>query len=158
MIDEWHRKLALDLGGAAPAATMLDGATLLEIAFGRARSIVAYALELALAHRLPATGSVAGDDIWLRLGDARVRFTMNRREGFVLVSRWQVDDVRARWDEARRAIVELDADGLSGAMVDLEAMAQSSIDGIVTEWRARPPAARTLSARPPTFEDEPTKG
>ena len=158
MIDQWHRKLALDLGAAAPSATALDGAALLEIAFGRARSVIAYALELALAHRLPATGSVAGDDVWLRLGDARARFTMNRREGLVLVSRWQVDDVRARWDEARHAIVEIRADGASDAIVDLEAMAQSSIDRIVAEWRARPPAARTLSVKPPNFEDEPTKG
>jgi hypothetical protein len=158
MIDEWHRKLAVDLGAAAPKATALDGSTLLEIAFGRARSVVAYALELALAHRLPATGSVAGDDIWLRLGDARARFTMNRREGLVLVSRWQVDDVRARWDEARHAIVEIGTGGVSGDIIDLEAMAQSSIDGIVAEWRARPVAAKILSVRPPNFEDEPTKG
>jgi hypothetical protein len=158
MTDEWHRKLAQDFGAAAATAAALDGATLLEIAFGRARSVVAYALELALAHRLPATGSVAGDDIWLRLGDARVRFTMNRREGFVLVSRWMVDDLRARWDEPARAVVELGADGASGAVVDLEAMARASIDGIVADWRARPLPARALSARPPSFEDEPTKG
>ncbi len=168
MTDQWHRKLALDLGTAgspAPApdggdepADGLDGPTLLEIAFGRARSVVAYALELAVAHRLPATGSVAGDDVWLRLGNARARFTMNRREGLVIVSSAQAGEVRARWDDARRAIVDLDAEGAPKATVDLEAMARSAVDGIVAEWRADPSAARRLSVHPRDHEDEPTKG
>ncbi len=168
MMDQWHRKLALDLGAAgspAPAphgagepAAGLDGATLLEIAFGRARSVVAYALELAVAHRLPATGSVAGDDVWLRLGNARARFTMNRREGLVIVSSAQAADVHARWDEGQRAIALVDADGSPGSIVDLEAMARSAVDGIVAEWRANPSAARRLSVHPRDHEDEPTKG
>jgi hypothetical protein len=168
MTDQWHRKLALDLGTAgtpAPApertddpAAGLDGTTLLEIAFGRARSVFAYALELALAHRLPATGSVAGDDVWLRLGNARARFTMNRREGLVVVSSSQAGEVRARWDDARRAIVDLDAEGAPKATVDLEAMARSAVDGIVAEWRAHPSAAMRLSVHPRDHEDEPTKG
>jgi hypothetical protein len=157
MTDDWHRKLALDLGTATPAIT-LEGPALLEIAFGRARSVVAYALELALAHRLPATGSVAGDDVWLRLGDARARFTMNRREGHVVVSRGQDDEMRAAWEAERSAIVELGADGAAGAVVDLEAVAQSAVNGIVAEWRARPPSPRLLSVHPPNHEDEPTKG
>ncbi|HTB74157.1 MAG TPA: hypothetical protein VK762_12985 [Polyangiaceae bacterium] len=168
MTDQWHRKLALDLGTAGspePApddvsepAAGLDGPTLLEIAFGRARSVVAYALELAVAHRLPATGSVAGDDVWLRLGNARARFTMNRREGLVIVSSGQAADVRARWDEGQRAIALVDADGSPGSIVDLEAMARSAVDGIVAEWRANPSAAMRLSVHPRDHEDEPTKG
>jgi hypothetical protein len=154
---DWHRKLALDLGTATPKETP-DGPTLLEIGFGRARSVFAYALELAVAHRLPATGSVAGDDVWLRLGDARARFTMNRRAGHVLVSPHRGDEIRAGWDDARGAIVELAADGATGATVNLEAMAQSAVDGIVAAWRARPPSARLLSVHPPDHEDEPTKG
>jgi hypothetical protein len=153
---DWHRKLALDLGTTTPKAS-LEGPTLLEIAFGRARSIFAYALELAVAHRLPATGSVAGDDVWLRLGDARARFTMNRRDGHVVVSRPPGEELRAVWDPAQGAIVELRAGGATGA-IDLEAMAQSAVDGIVAEWRARPPSARLLSVHPPDHEDEPTKG
>jgi hypothetical protein len=154
---DWHRKLALDLGTTTPKAS-LGGPTLLEIAFGQARSIFAYALELAVAHRLPATGSVAGDDVWLRLGDVRARFTMNRRDGHVVVSRRHGEELRAVWDPARGAIVELGAGGATGAMIDLEAMAQSAVDGIVAEWRARPPSARLLSVHPPDHEDEPTKG
>ena len=154
---DWHRKLALDLGTTTPKAS-LEGPTVLEIAFGRARSIFAYALELAVAHRLPATGSVAGDGVWFRLGDARARFTMNRREGHVVVSRGQGEELRAGWDASRGAIVELGADGATGPMVDLEAMAQSAVDGIVAEWRARPPSTKLLSTRARNREDEPTKG
>jgi hypothetical protein len=167
MMDTWHQKLALDLGtagaplpapdGAGAPAAGLDGMTLLEIAFGRARSVVAYALELAVAHRLPAAGSVAGDDVWLRLGNARARFTMNRREGHVVVSSGSAE-VCARWDDARREIVELDARGEPGPIVDLEAMARSTVDGIVAEWRAHPSAAMRLSVHPRDDEDEPTKG
>ena len=157
-MDEWHRKLALDLGVEQSSATDLAGATVLEIAFGRARSAVAYALELALAHRLPATGSVAGDDIWLRLGGARARFTLNRREGHVLAWRPGLEPVRLRWDAASRAIVQEASGGLAPEVVDLDAMAQASINLLVAGWRANPTAVSRLSAPPPNFEDEPTKG
>jgi hypothetical protein len=156
-MDEWHQKLALELGGTAASPSTgasLDGATALEIAFGRARSVLAYALELALAHRIPATGSIGGDDITLRLGDARVRFAMNRRDGLVLVSRLDLDEVRARWDEANRAIV----DAGSGAHVDLENVARGAVDAMVAGWRAHALAAQAISVQAPDREDEPTKG
>ena len=92
----------------------------------------------------------------MRLGNARARFTMNRREGLVIVSSAQAADVRARWDDGQRAIV--DVDGSPGSIVDLEAMARSAVDGIVAEWRANPSAARRLSVHPRDHEDEPTKG
>jgi hypothetical protein len=85
-MDEWHQKFAVDLGSDSPGGTALDAATRLEIAFGRARASVAYALEFAIAHRVPATGSVTGDDVWFRLGEARARVTLNRREGMLVVS------------------------------------------------------------------------
>jgi len=154
---DWHRKIALDLGTATPA-TSLEGPAQLEIAFGRARSVVAYALERAIAHRRPATGSVAGDDVWLRLGETRARFTMNRREGHVAMTRRPGDEIRVGWDGARSAIVELGVDGVPGVEVDLEAMARSAVDGIVAEWRARPPSGRLLSVHRRNREDEPTKG
>ncbi len=158
-MDEWHRKLAVDLGVDPSNATVLDGATVLEIAFGRARSAVAYALELALAHRLPATGSVAGDDVWLRLGEARARFTLNRREGHVLVSRPGLEPVRVRWDGTNRAIVQDSGDGAAAAAaVNLDTLARASIDLLVASWRVNPASVSRLSAPPPNFEDEPTKG
>src|SRR6516164_4738736 len=94
-MDDWHRRLARELVAETPAGSVPDTAAALEIAFGEARSAVTYALELARAHRIPASGNVAGDDIWLQLGDARVRFTLNRREGHVAVSRPDRDEVRA---------------------------------------------------------------
>lgn len=140
-MDDWHRRLVNELVAETPAGFLPEGAAALEIAFGQARSALTYALELARAHRLPVSGLVAGDDIWLQLGAGRVRFTLNRREGHVVVTRPGHDEVRAR------------ADGS-----DLGAMARDAIDALVAAWRAGPPQARTPSAHPPEFEDEPTKG
>jgi hypothetical protein len=156
-MDEWHRKLALELGTDARAGGSPDGATQLEIALGKARSVVAYALELALAHRVPATGCVTGDDIWLRLGDGRARFTLNRREGFLAVSHPKADDARVCWDDVKGAIVQTEP-AEPGGVVDLDALARSAVDSIVADWRADAGPARMLSAPPPDFDDEPTKG
>jgi hypothetical protein len=164
MIDEhheWHGKIARDLmsrraPGAAPAARagdrFVDGPTSLEIGLGRARSAVAYVLEMARAHRIPATGSLAGDDVWMQLGDTRVRFTLNRREGHVVVTRPGRGETRVRWDEAARAL----ADG-DGALADLGAIARDAIEVVVADWRASP--AHQGAASPPNeLDDEPTKG
>jgi hypothetical protein len=154
---EWHRKLALELGAETPAGAVLDGAAHLEIAFGKARSVVTYALELALAHRVPATGCVTGDDIWLRLGEGRARFTLNRREGFVAVSESKTGDARVRWDDARSLMVQIGAAD-AGDVVDLDALARGAVDSIVADWRASVGTTGRLSAPPPDFDDEPTKG
>jgi hypothetical protein len=144
-MDDWHRKLAKELVQGTPTGTLPDAsvaaAAALEIAFGHARSALTYVLELARAHRIPATGCVAGDDLWLQLGEGRVRFTLNRREGHVAV-------VRPGQSEARF--------GLGDA--DLGELARESLDALVAAWRTGPPHHRTPSAPPPDFEDEPTKG
>jgi len=140
-MDDWHRRLVKELVAETPAGFLPDAAAALEIAFGHARSALTYALELARAHRLPASGAVNGDDIWLQLGGGRVRFTLNRREGHIVVNRPGQDEVRVR------------ADG-----VDMTTMARDAIDALVAAWRAGPAHARTPSAPPPEFEDEPTKG
>lgn len=140
-MDDWHRKLARDLVAETPAGSVPGSDTALEIAFGHARSELTYALELARAHRLPATGNIAGDDVWLQLGNGRVRFTLNRREGHVVVIRPGQDEIRVR------------AEG-----IDLGAMAREAIDALVAAWRAGPAEARALTALPRSFEDEPTKG
>jgi hypothetical protein len=157
-MDEWHRKLALDLGSQPPADAGLSEAAGLEIAFGRARGSVAYALELAIAHRVPATGCIAGDDVWFRLGEARARVTLNRREGLLTISRPEADDVLLRWDGGRHALVAtplpVDA-GPAEVSVDLEALTRGAIDAVVADWLAR--SGKRLTAPPPSFEDEPTK-
>jgi hypothetical protein len=157
-MDDWHRKLALVLGAPTPGDPGLDsleGAAALEIALGRARSLVVYALELALAHRVPATGSVGGDDIWLRLTDARIRFTLNRREGVLTVVAPGADALRLHWDAARRAIVSEAGERVA---VDLDALAKAGIDAVIATWSVGPGAAKRLSSPPPTFDDETTKG
>ena len=141
-MDDWHRKLVKELGKETVAGFVPDSAAALEIAFGKARSALAYALELARAHRIPATGNVAGDSIWLQLGDGRIRFTLNRRAENVIV-------IRPGHDEQLVTIEE----------TDVGAMAQESIDALVTAWRALPAEAKRPSAPPSRdFEDEPTKG
>jgi hypothetical protein len=145
---DWHRKLAADLVRETPAGFAPDGAASLEIAFGQARSAVTYALELARAHRLKAAGNVSGDAVWLQLGDGRVRFTLNRREGTILAERKGKDDVRVKWDDGQRAIV----DG-AGAAADVGALAEEAIDALVAAWRSGPAEHKTPSAPPPEFED-----
>jgi hypothetical protein len=142
-MDDWHRKLVQELVGGTPAGFVPDAAAALEIAFGKARSAVTYTLELARAHRIPAAGNVTGDDIWLQLASGRVRFTLNRREAYVVVQRQGQDELRVRAD--------------AGAP-DLGAIAREAIDALVTSWRQLPASDRRPSAPPPEFEDEPTKG
>src|SRR5579871_3679814 len=143
-MDDWHQKLVRDLVAETPAGFVPDAAAALEVAFGQARSAIAYALELARAHRIPAAGNIGGDDVWLRLGDGRVRFVLNRREGQVLVT-------RPGQDEARFAAGAIDA-------AQLGALAQGAIDALVAGWRALPAHEKKTSAPPAEFEDEPTKG
>ncbi len=143
-MDEWPQKLVRDLVAETPAGTVSDTAAALESAFGEARSAILYVLELARAHRIAATGSVTGDDIWLQLGAGRVRFTLNRREAHVVVSR--PDRPEARVPAA------------SATLPNLRALAREAIDALVERWRALPADAKRSSAPPPEFEDEPTKG
>jgi hypothetical protein len=143
-MDDWHRKLARELVSETPAGFVPDAAAALEIAFGEARSAITYALELARAHHIPAAGNVAGDGVWLQLGDGRVRFVLNRREGNLTV-------VRPGHDEVRIALAE-------AAKTDLGKMAREAIDALVAAWRALPVEAKRQSTPPPDFEEEPTKG
>jgi hypothetical protein len=131
----------------------MDGPTWLEIGLGRARSAVAYVLELARAHRIPATGSVAGDDVWMQLADARVRFTLNRREGHVVIKHSRRSELHVSWDDGKRALVDR-----AGATADLGAIARDAIDALVAEWRAS--ANRERPSRPAfaDLDDVPTKG
>ncbi len=140
-MDDWHRRLVKELVKETPAGVLPDSAASLEIGFGQARSALTYMLELARAHRIPATGTVTGDDLWLQLGEGRLRFTLNRREGCVIAVRPGHEDVQIRPGGA-----------------DLGAMAREAIDALVAAWRSGPPQLRTPSAPPPEFEDEPTKG
>jgi hypothetical protein len=157
-MDDWQRKLARDIVAETPAGKLADGEATLEVGFGDARASLTYVLELARAHRLPVTGSITGDHLWLRLGDARLGITLNRRAGSVeleisvpprpaqaTVVRWS-DEARAARDEAGKA-------------ADLGALARGAVDAIVAAWRAGPAAGKRLSSAPPAdLEDTPTRG
>lgn len=146
-MDDWHRKLARELVSETAAGFVPDAAAALEIAFGQARSAITYALELARAHHIPAAGNVAGDGIWLQLGNGRVRFVLNRREGNVTVLR----AIDGSQDETRIPLAE-------AAKTDLGKMAREGIDALVAAWRALPAEAKRPSVPPADFEEEPTKG
>jgi hypothetical protein len=147
-MDEWHEKVVRELTAETPAGSVPEPAASLEIAFGEARGAVAYVLELARAHRIAATGNINGDDVWLQLGDGRVRLTLNRREGHVAVNRPDGDEVR------------VPSAGVPSSQ--LGTLARRAIDALVARWRAAhralPADARRSSAPPADFEDEPTKG
>jgi hypothetical protein len=164
-MDGWHQRLARDLVAETPAGALPEGAAALEIAFGDARSAVAYALELARAHRLPVSGSVAGDDVWMRFGDGRARFTLDRRHAQVEIDVTLPGPIgpdgqtpplqrkrQVRWADPQGTL--LDADGTPA---DLGALARSSIEDLVADWRARPAIEKRISsAPPPDLEDTPT--
>lgn len=155
-MDDWHRKLVQELVGGTPAGFVPDSAAALEIAFGKARSAVTYTLELARAHRIPAAGNVTGDDIWLQLASGRVRFTLNRREGHVVVQRPGQDELHVRADASSYASAP--SGHADASAPDLGAVARDAIDALVASWRQLPVSDRRPSAPPPEFEDEPTKG
>ena len=175
-MDDWQRNLAREIVAETPAGNVSEGEAALEVAFGDARAAVTYALELARAHRLPAAGSVVGDHLWMRLGDGRVRLTLNRRganiEADLSLTAPAAGAARASKDGAgaRRDRVTVvrwrageGADGTlvddRGARADLGAVAREAIDAIVADWRARPASEKKLSsAPPPDLEDTPTRG
>jgi hypothetical protein len=149
--DDWHRRLARELAEEVPHAPLPEDAAALEIEFGRARSAITYVLELARAHRIPATGNVGGDDVWIKLGDARVRFMLNRRENYVAIAIAPEDEWRATWNAEKRALVDS-----QGAPLDLGNKARDAIDALVAQWRKMPSRPRAPEAK--SRDDEPTKG
>jgi hypothetical protein len=159
-MDDWHNRLARDIVAETPAGRLEDGDATLEVAFGDARAAVTYALELARAHRLPALGNVAGDHLWLRLGDGSVRVTLNRRASVV-----EADVARAPTEGAAGRVTTVrwkeDARGLcdeQGSAMDLGAMARAAIADLVSDWKARRPEQKKLSsAPPPDLDDTPTR-
>src|SRR5580700_9566319 len=148
-MDDWHRRLARDIVAETPAGKLPEGDATLEIAFGDARAAVTYALELARAHRLPAAGSVIGDHLWMRLGDGRVRLTLNRRAATVEADlslgapSGEGRTTTVRWRDGEAGLVD---DG--GAPADLGTVARSAIDALIADWKARPAAEKKLSSAP----------
>ena len=147
MSESWHRAVARALAVPALAEDLAE----FEIAFGRIREVVSYVLELARAHRLPASGNLVGDDVWILVGQARARFTLNRREGMLLV-RTTKFELRLAWSKELHCLVDP-----SRRPCDVKALARSAMDELIAQWQAdRSPRLPVSAGR--EYEDEPTKG
>ena len=155
IMDDWHHKVARELVARTPSRGLDPHAGALEIAFGDVRAAIAFALEIARAHRIAATGSIVGDDLWIQLGEARARFTLNRRESRVVV-RTQGGEQLLHWDPTTSGMIDA-----TGAAADLEAVARTTHDTVIDQWRSSP-TIELLSIVPPQpdleQDDEPTKG
>ena len=147
MSESWHRAVARAL--AVP--TLAEELAEFEIAFGRIREVVTYVLELARAHRLPASGNVIGDDVWILFGQERARFTLNRREEVLIVRTTKLEQ-RFPWSKELHSVVDS-----SGRPCDVKALARSAMGELIAQWQAdRSPRLAASSSR--EYEDEPTKG
>jgi len=135
-MDDWRSRLTEQLIGPTSQRTPLSGAgveasTALEVALGQARSEMTYVLELGRAHALPITGSVTGDDIWIRVGATTLRFNYSRRAGVIVATVVGREDQQLRWNPERRAVLLH-----SGEILDARTFVREAIDATVGSWRA----------------------
>jgi hypothetical protein len=138
MEDEWRARLAAELLGeddAPPVSQRMtlapDGATAMEIAFGQARSELTYVLELGRAHQLPVVGAIVGDEIWIRLGDSKLSFRLDRQATVIHATIGDAESTLT-WDAKGRAIVTS-----GGKAVDMQSFVQGAIDATVRAFKAK---------------------
>src|SRR4029078_4280750 len=111
-MDDWRGRLASQLLGntgspqASGSHASAEGTTALEIVIGHARSEMTYVLEFGRGHGLPVTGSIFGDDIWLRIGAPTLRFNYSRRGGVIVTSIVGRGDAQLKWSPELRAVVD----------------------------------------------------
>jgi hypothetical protein len=159
-MDEWRTRLAeqlLSRGGATPSGadrptveglSALGGATAMEIAFGKARSELTYILELGRAHHLPIVGSVVGDDIWIRLGESKLAFQLDRSVTRITATVSGRDAATLGWDARTRAIVLGDAGKGDGKPIDMDSFVRDAVDATVGAWNSAAPGPSSVA--PPT--------
>jgi hypothetical protein len=153
-MDEWYRTVAAQLVARTRAHRPSEGDSALEVAFGRVRALVAYVLEFGRAHRVSIAGSVAGDDVWLQLGTGpRARWTLNRRDGRIVLRVPGEEGHAVRWDDGRRAMVDV-----AGAVVDIVPVARKVLEELVARWATDPSFDEPAAQPAREYEDEPTKG
>jgi len=133
-MDDWQKSLHAAIVPEASQPSMNPSAdTALEIAFGYARSEVTYVLELARTHKQKAAGAVAGDQVWLTLGDARLAFAFDRKGRTITVQVPGQDEATLTYDAAKHAVV-----GPGGEPVDMRAKVRQAIDATVAAWKGTP--------------------
>lgn len=135
-MDDWRRGLVSQLLGekhpAAKTSFEPSADAQLEIAFGRARSELTYLLELGRANKLPFTGSLIGDEIWVRLDDrTTLTFRIERVNAGILANLPGRGDVLVRWDAAKNSFVEA-----NGEPVDMQAFVRAAIDTAVAQFKS----------------------
>jgi hypothetical protein len=133
-MDDWRNRLTEHLLGPTSQRIPISGvesSTALEVALGQARSEIMYVLELGRAHDLPVTGSVNGDDIWLRVGATTLRFHYSRRAGVIVATVVGREDQQLRWSQEKRAVILP-----SGEVLDAPTFVREAIDATVSAWRA----------------------
>jgi hypothetical protein len=164
-MDEWRTQLVAQLLGdargndraGADASRDLAASTAMEIALGKARSELTYVLELGRAHHLPIVGNVVGDEVWIRLGEARLAFRFDRSALRMVASVVGRGEAWLAYDAKMRAVV---IDG--GAPVDVDRFVREAIDATVRAWKSPPmlsagSADQTIemTSIPEPHEDEP---
>jgi hypothetical protein len=142
---EWKSRLAAQLVGNSddsPQSISLG----LETALGVARAELAFVLELGRAHGLPMSGSLAGDDVWIRLGaTTTLRFNYSRRAGVIVASIVGRGDAQLKWAPDKGVI------GPDGQTLDLDRYVRDALDATVAAFRGRPDVkiSSLASDRPP---------
>lgn len=146
MVDDWRGRLASQLVESAPSdgkspTSSPEGTTGLEIVIGHARSEMTYVLEFGRAHGLPVTGSIFGDDVWLRIGASTLRFNYSRRGGVIVTSIVGRGDAQLKWSPERHAVV-----GAEGEPLDVTSFVREAIDATVAAWKAAGSPQITISS------------
>ncbi len=158
-MDDWRERLASELVGGAGATgasgppSSSEGIVALEIVIGHARSEMTFVLELGRAHGLPVTGSIFGDDVWVRIGATTLRFNLSRRAGVIVTSVVGRGDSQLKWSPERRSVVDPE-----GAPLDAISFVRGAVDATVGAWKASGHPQVTISAlkarpREPTLPD-----
>ena len=150
---DWYRSVAAALVGRTRARGPSEAETALEVALGQAREPIAYLLELSRAHRIGARGNLVGDDVWIQLGDRRLRLTLNRRDATLAMRPGSGEGVVVHWDADRKALADC-----AGVLVDVVAMTREVLATLVGDWSSDPSTKVKGGEGPPgEHEDEPTK-
>ena len=84
-----------------------------------------------------------GDEVWIRLGDTTLKFTLDRAAVAMTALVVGQPPVLMSWDAARQSIARE-----TGEVIDVDAFIRSAVDATVAAWR------RTSSPPPPALITE----
>jgi hypothetical protein len=76
---------------------------------------------------------VAGDQVWLTLGDARLSFAFDRKGQKITVKVPGQDEATLTFDGEKHAVVDA-----AGEPIDMRAKVRQAIDATVAVWKGTP--------------------